>query len=134
MLTKWNEEIELLERMLIGTESKRGESTTNERTCSLMSNSEREMLIACKEKEVNFKFNFNMEIIGIQVEDEHDMEVAPRLFPKEGGSPQVLNIGEELNFLERWLSKDEDYREYVDLIQIEEKMNVLIRGGTGEGN
>jgi hypothetical protein len=134
MLTRWNEEIELLERLLIGPESERGESTTNERTCSHMSSSEREMLIAYKEKEVNFNFNFNLKIAGIPVEDEHDMGVASRLFPKEEGSPQVVNIGEELNFLERWLTKGEDCREYADLIQVEEKMNVSIRGGTEEGN
>ena len=99
-----------------------------------MSSSEREMIISYKEKEVNFNFNFDLKVAGIPVEDEHDMGLASRLFPKEEGSPQVLNIGEELIFLERWLIKGEDCREYVDLIQVKEKMNVSIRGGTREGN
>jgi hypothetical protein len=68
------------------------------------------------------------------VKDEHDMGVASILFPKEEGIPQVLNIGEELNFLERWMIKGEDCREYAYLIQVKEKMNVSIRGGTREGN
>jgi len=68
------------------------------------------------------------------VEDEHDVGVASKLHPKEEGSPQVLNIGEELNFLKRWLIEGEDCREYVDLIHVEEKMNVSIRGGTREIN
>jgi len=48
MLTRWNEEIELLDILLIGRESERGENTTNKRTCSHMSSSGREMIIACK--------------------------------------------------------------------------------------
>jgi len=99
-----------------------------------MSSSEREMPIAYRGKEVNFNFNSNLKVASISVEDEHDMEVASRLFPKEEGSPQVLNIGEELNFLERWLIKGEDCKEYVGLIQVKEKMNVSIRGDTEQGN
>jgi len=43
-----------------------------------------------------------MKVVGIPIEDEHDMGVASRLFPREESIPQVVNIGEELNFLERW--------------------------------
>ena len=74
VIIKWNGEIESLEILLIGTESKRGERKSNERTCSHMSSSEREMLIVYKEKEINFNFNFNLEIAYIPVKDEHDME------------------------------------------------------------
>jgi hypothetical protein len=56
MLSKWNEETELLDKMQRRTDSGREERTTRrEKTCSQLPSKGR-MLIASKEDEVNFNF------------------------------------------------------------------------------
>jgi hypothetical protein len=130
MLSKWDKEVELLERLLIEPESER-ESTTREETCSEVPSSEGEVLIASKEVKVNFNFQFNLEIAGLAEENEHDMEVASRLFPKDEIRPQLMNFEDELKLLEEWLTKDagqEDCKRFEDSVQtnFKEKMEMSI--------
>ena len=90
---------------MIEPESER-ESIAREETCSEVPRSEGEVLIASKEVKVNFQFQFNLEIAGLVEENEHDMEVASRLFCKDEIIPQLMNFEDELKLLEEWLTKD----------------------------
>jgi hypothetical protein len=97
MLSKWNEEIELLEEMLRRQDSGREESTTRrEKACS-------------KEVKVNSNFQIKLENAGIAERNEHEVEVASRLFPEDEIKPQIqhtklMDFEEEMKFLENgWL-------------------------------
>jgi len=92
MRSKWNEEIELFEEMMRRQDSGREESTTRrEKACS-------------KEVKVNSNFQIKLENAGIIKRNEHEVEVASKLFFKDEIKPQIqhtksMNFEDEMKFL-----------------------------------
>jgi len=104
VLTDFEEELLLLENLLKGPESGKKESTTRENTCSHMPSSNEEMILASEEEKVNFNFQIKLEDACIVESNEHEVEVASRLFPKEEIRPQIQHtklkdFEEEMKFL-----------------------------------
>jgi hypothetical protein len=77
--------------------------------------SNEEVLTTSKEIEVNFNFQINYEVAGIESDDEHKVvirEIESKLFPIDEVKPQVQHselmfrdFEEEKRYLEEWLMK-----------------------------
>jgi hypothetical protein len=138
MLTRWNEEIELLEEFLRKHDSERRESTTRrEEACSKVHYSEGEVPIASKEKEVNFNFQIKLKDAGITKNNEHDWEVASRLFLKDEFEPQIqhselMNFEEEMKFMEEWLAKGTSNEDCKKIVTLKEKIKMPNDNGMDE--
>jgi hypothetical protein len=145
MLRKYDEELELLENLLRGPKSEK-EITTREEKCSQVPCNE-EVFTTSKKTEVNFKFQTDYEVAGIESDDEHEVvirEIESKLFLEDEVKPQVQHselmfryFEKELRFLEEWLARDPGEKDYIkneDLVQAnyEKKIRVPYNSGMDE--